>query len=147
MPTKQETFDTVVMNLRRQGKKSKNKMRDLVSNRLYEKCAYRGMDGLKCAAGWLIPDADYQPGWEDQCANHSDVGDFLYRAGYDADFVAELQLVHDRRQVRHWETNWAKLAKKHGLIYTPPGGAFPSQLVQISCPEPANHGTPVAVAS
>lgn len=29
------------------------------------RCAYRGSNGLKCAAGWLIPDSEYRESMED----------------------------------------------------------------------------------
>lgn len=48
----QEMFDFVCKKIIEQGNKSVNSK--------YE-CLYRGPDGLKCAAGWLIPDDEYDP--------------------------------------------------------------------------------------
>lgn len=52
----QQIFNTVVRGLRAQGKPSVN---------AYD-CRYRGPDGAKCAAGFLIPDAAYVGSMEAQ---------------------------------------------------------------------------------
>lgn len=46
----QETFDKIAIALIEQGQQSKSE---------YLSCAYRGIDGCKCAIGHLIPDEEY----------------------------------------------------------------------------------------
>lgn len=53
----QEIFDTVFTKLYEQGKQS-------VDPELPHTCMYRGPDGMKCAAGFLIPDELYRPEME-----------------------------------------------------------------------------------
>lgn len=55
----QEIFDTVVTGLFEQGGPSMDK---------YGACMYRGCNGRKCAAGWLIPDDLYDPSIEGNSA-------------------------------------------------------------------------------
>ncbi|MDX1964335.1 MAG: hypothetical protein SFX18_14375 [Pirellulales bacterium] len=59
--TKQETFDIVYRHLLTQGQKSISRV---VGSENFGKCAYRGADGAKCAAGVLIPDEAYKPSYE-----------------------------------------------------------------------------------
>ena len=54
--TEQEVFDQVARHLLTQNKASL----DMLGN----SCQYRGIDGLKCAAGCLISDDEYQPDME-----------------------------------------------------------------------------------
>lgn len=58
--TDQEIFDTVARHLLKQGRPASK--RDGA-------CFYRTDDGLKCAAGVLIPDEDYSPWMENQPAD------------------------------------------------------------------------------
>lgn len=59
----QEVFDTVVRHLAKQGAKSAV-MKKGETGTSYERCMYRGPDGLKCAAGALINDDEYDPSME-----------------------------------------------------------------------------------
>jgi len=52
--TEQEIFDAVVRHLKKQGRRALNK----------DQCVYRGSNGLKCAVGCLISDAEYTPSME-----------------------------------------------------------------------------------
>lgn len=52
--TLQEMFDVIYKGLASQG---------FAQSRLHG-CAYRGGEGRKCAAGWLIPDDKYDESWE-----------------------------------------------------------------------------------
>ena len=63
-------------------------------------CLYRGPDGLKCAAGLLIPDDVYYPGWEGQSvyANESNGVSGFFNEKYDdesVDFLSRAQTIHD----------------------------------------------------
>lgn len=106
--TKQETFDIVVGNLIKQGGPSSEVRGDDVAV-----CMYRSKEGRKCAAGWLIPDEQYSPTFE----NYAVVGIFDAKnlplpssslegfeilkglenalAGHDLKFVSRLQDLHD----------------------------------------------------
>ena len=111
MPTKQETFDTVVAHLRRQGRQSRS---DFAGG-----CAYRGDGGLKCAVGVLIPDERYTPAFEGEAAHESmQVGKLLIELGHDCQLCEMLQIVHDNPEGR-WELRLRELADDWGLTYTP----------------------------
>lgn len=115
MATNQETFDAVVTHLRRQGRKA---LRG-------RKCAYRGDDGTKCAAGCLIPDDLYSPkleGWSVCKSSTLDnpVPGIISGLGHDLDLVEALQGAHDTAGPDYWESRFAEIAAEHGLTYTPP---------------------------
>lgn len=113
MPTKQETFDTVVRKLKAQGCKSLGEP-DEHGQRF---CRYRGEGGVACAAGCLIPDAKYDERMEgvsiaevnetefqrllielrrgDDYLEESVVIDVIESEGHDPYLVAAMQWVHD----------------------------------------------------
>lgn len=62
----QEIFDRVAEGLLGQGGPS-------MSDRFDETCAYRGVDGRKCAIGHLIPDEKYFPDLEGKCVSDGNV--------------------------------------------------------------------------
>lgn len=105
--TKQETFDIVVKHLKQQGCKS------LCGT----KCLYRNQDGLKCAAGVLIPEDKYHRGLEwEPVISDSRVGRLLRGLGHDILLVRDLQRCHDGLNVEDWGLRLEEIAKKHGLI-------------------------------
>lgn len=122
MATKQETFDTVVAHLRKQGRKSEGK----------DFCLYRGADGLMCAAGCLIPDSKYRQDFEGLgCFTRSArpsgepytgnvVQNCLTQLGHDPQFVKRLQSIHDDVDIEYWEGSFEELAEEFELIYTAP---------------------------
>lgn len=115
MPTKQETFDTVVNHLREQGRKASDN---------HGFCEYRTDDGLKCAAGCLILDDDITPEIL-QCGSvHVNggnvVSDYLKDRGHDLELVRQLQLVHDKCRVKDWEKNLKFVAENYSLTFTSP---------------------------
>lgn len=92
---KQEIFDRAVSHMRRQGRRAK-----LASGN----CAYRGIDGTKCAVGALIPDELYCPDMEGKCAmilvdGFPDVRKAIFGSeDFDAgktQLLTDLQGVHD----------------------------------------------------
>lgn len=102
MPTKQETFDTVAVALVRQGGPSLGK-----PSAGFGRCAYRGTNGRKCAAGHLIPDALYRKSMEGSFAYEGLVAEVLEDAGHDAEFVRQLQILHDdKAQSREDDSAW-----------------------------------------
>lgn len=113
----QETFDTVVNHLRSQNGKS----RILTTDR--EICLYRSPEGLKCAAGCLIPDEYYVPemernGWGDVVLCF-DLPDHL-KDSDSVDLVSLLQFVHDHVCVSFWEFKFKEIAKSRELVYKEP---------------------------
>lgn len=111
--TKQETFDTVIAHLRKQGKQSREGSR----------CKYRGPNGLKCAVGCLIPDEQYSEWMEDfslldrRDGHKTEVGFVVEKLGHDVDLCQRLQWIHDEFGVEAWEERFANLAEGLGLTY------------------------------
>lgn len=114
MPTKQETFDTVITHLRKQGAKARD---DLV-----DRCLYRASGGKMCAAGCLIPDSQYRAWFEGatigETRDHNAVTQVISCLGHDLRLVKDLQLVHDLYGVERWEEQFERVAKQHNLIFT-----------------------------
>ena len=109
---KQEIFDTVVTNLRLQGCKSE----------VGGACMYRGPNNTKCAAGHLIPDKLYDPDME----NRNFLGVLIkfpstaeMFSKKDVKLICDLQWIHDKFEVRDWESNFETIASLHGLVYSP----------------------------
>lgn len=103
--TNQEIFDVVVRHLRKQNAKSRN---DVM-------CLYRGLCGMKCAVGCLIPDELYEKDLEGSSVQ--DILDFL--PGIEEaqiEFLERLQVIHDRQPVELWESSFVGFADKHKLI-------------------------------
>lgn len=115
MPTQQQTFDTVVTHLRKQGVQSRKGT---------GMCMYRGSGGLMCAAGCLIPDDKYDTGMEGFSA--SSVGgrprNVLEDEGHDIPLVQSLQVTHDLRLPHEWEEQFMVIACANDLKYTAPAG-------------------------
>ena len=81
-----------------------------------QQCAYRGGDGCRCAAGWLIPDDLYDSefegsGWmgilhiEDALQFSTPASPFKDR------LIEDMQEIHDWRRVEEWETCFNLLIK------------------------------------
>ncbi len=109
----QEVFDFVVGKIREQGCKSIGE----------DFCAYRGPNGLKCAAGWLIPDEEYTPEMEEWGGIAQDnvkkgyasiAKEYFAAKGYDTDLVIALQRSHDNI----YNENSEIIAKNFGLKYS-----------------------------
>lgn len=86
----QEVFDTVVKAIIAQGKPPFDSSTD--------KCYYRGPNGTKCAAGFLIPDDQYNPDFEGRriSAIFSDVPALSAEVGYESiGLLDSLQVAHD----------------------------------------------------
>jgi hypothetical protein len=65
----------------------------------YRGCAYRGVDGAKCAVGWLIPDRQYNKDMEgdvDNLFNYYNIDTHSNKSTVDKyEFLTRLQSVHD----------------------------------------------------
>lgn len=129
--TKQETFDAVLFGIRAQGKPSWG----YVSGVTGGLCLYRGPNGLKCAAGLLLPDEAYKPSFENERVNGVDgPGAALRLAGYfDATLLNRLQNCHDMAAsaqsrerfsdaefIRRFNKAMQLVAEEYSLKYTPP---------------------------
>src|SRR3990167_10848904 len=119
--TKQEIFDKIALHLLRQNKKSVNKSGF---------CAYRGTNGLKCAAGCLIDDLEYKPEMEIHnfgmvftTDNGINVFDELLKNKpylYDnLELIKTLQRIHDNHNVCEWKEELNYLAKRQNLLGIP----------------------------
>lgn len=82
--TKAEVFYFVIAHLRAQGVQAKTEQGS---------CRYRTPEGLKCAAGCLIPDAKYNPEFEGSCWA-TIASNFPQYKEY-RDMIMDLQLLHD----------------------------------------------------
>lgn len=110
MRTTQELFDIIVSHLRKQGKQALNEDGE---------CVYRTPDGLKCAAGCLIPDELYQGRFEG--TGVTNVADILQKHSallaeelVDA-IVLIMQRVHDSKVPELWELEFQRVAHENGL--------------------------------
>lgn len=112
MPTKQETYDTIVAHLRKQGRKATDD---------HGMCCYRADDGLKCAVGCLIPDDLYDEGMEAMSVVGSPIYEIVcVRLDHDLQLCGDMQDVHDEWEVERWEIGFRGVAEAHNLTYTPP---------------------------
>lgn len=105
---KQETFNTVINGLLKQGKQSK----------VGETCRYHSPDGLKCAVGMLIPNHLYKKEMEG-CRVAVLMLKFpeLRALGHDEELLRDLQIVHDLHRPDRWMEQFYSVARDHGLTY------------------------------
>lgn len=106
--TSQEVYDIVASHMLKQNKRSSSKK--LPGSR---RCAYRGDDGLKCAAGCLIPDEVYsftfeQLPWADLVEFHNFPSEHIF-------LITVLQDIHDTCPVREWRNRLVSIAKIYSL--------------------------------
>lgn len=102
--TAQEVFDWVAFNLLRQNARSKSS---------HGPCAYRGLNGLKCAAGWLIADDEYDPKFE--TTTWHGVTDILRTHFVHDKLIFDLQQLHDGYSADEWTKQFRSVAYIHGL--------------------------------
>lgn len=116
---KQEIFDTVSVHLLRQKKRS------LRETEYSTECAYRGKDGLTCAAGVLIKDEHYRPelegntphDWDVQHAIGKSIGRSLDKE--DIELLTELQDVHDFSVISEWAEALEYIADRYDFLLSP----------------------------
>lgn len=110
----QEIFDKVVTHLRKQGCKS--------FDEFTQSCLYRGPNGTSCAVGCLIPDEEYTSAIE------GDIVDALiYRFQLPSlipmqsniELLGAFQRMHDFDEVSTWEQEFARVANRFNLNYSP----------------------------
>lgn len=110
--TLQEVFDKVARHLLTQGQRS--------ILRETGRCAYRGDEGCMCAVGVLIADEHYHPKLEDNSVGEWHVQQALRSSGIETDtktllVLAELQHIHDQRNLKEWRECLQALAVREGL--------------------------------
>lgn len=110
--TAQEVFDQITRHLLQQGKAARTGT---------GACRYRSEvqgEVLKCAAGCLIADDEYNDKFE------GDTWGALVRlyviTSYHEELITSLQKVHDTCLVNEWPERLRQLAKDYGLQYNPP---------------------------
>lgn len=105
--TAQEVFNQVSSHLMTQNAKSEE-----------EKgyCKYKSQNGFKCAAGCLIDDDEYNPGFE-----QNTWGEVQTRFGISSNhtqLISDLQVIHDLFEPYGWKDELIKLAKEYDLNYS-----------------------------
>lgn len=103
-----KVFTKIVNHLRKQNTKSSNKRGD---------CLYRGPNGLKCAAGCLIPDELYTKSLEGNNVydlRFQKIWDVLGYSERTISMVSDMQYIHDMYDVGDWESEFANVAKEYG---------------------------------
>ena len=79
-------------------------------------CRYRAADGTRCAIGVLIPDDEYDSTIEAQSIE--EIFDKVPALqDLDVDMLTSLQVVHDEKEIRDWETHLRRVANEHDLIW------------------------------
>ena len=106
--TNQEAFDKMVAHLRKQGQKAQEN----------GTCRYRTKEGLMCAVGCLISDAEYKRGMEGMGVEHM-MAAYEVLQDLDPPFLAEMQDTHDAYDPADWEKRFASTAARYGLVYAP----------------------------
>lgn len=121
--SKQEVFNKVARHLILQNEQSIGGYKDPIKEQLTVGCAYRGRNGLKCAAGCIIPDELYSQDIEGTTFGAIWDSDSRYKELFDLEtciLIGDLQLIHDNRSYGPalWPQKLEKLAKDNGLEYT-----------------------------
>lgn len=107
----QKTFNKSARHLLKQNKKSKADY-DGIGDLL---CAYRGEDGLRCAAGVLIPNHKYSKSFEGKRSSGVRVGPVLESCGHNTRLTDCLQDVHDNYEPEDWKMALENVARKFNL--------------------------------
>lgn len=98
--TPQEVFNTVAEHLFQQGKQAGEYKEEEIRDGEYApsfKCLYRGPEGTKCAAGFLIPDELYSPTMENRSIHDvlESYPKLFELLGRNKALLSELQSIHD----------------------------------------------------
>lgn len=85
-------------------------------------CVYRGMQGLQCAVGCLIPDDKYDPYIEGESVSDDAVRSMLpfEVTEEQLELLTDLQMTHDDVPPHTWPLSLEMLARRHGLNFNPP---------------------------
>lgn len=102
--TAQEVFDQVAKHLLKQGERSTGK---------HGFCAYRGNDGMMCAAGCLIGPKEYRKKFEGY--DWTDMVRYHQVCSTHKTLILDLQYIHDNSKPARWSHSLEALAKEHDL--------------------------------
>lgn len=103
----QLVFDTVAEHLLKQGKQSLGDITDVNA------CMYRNNEGLKCAAGCLIPDDQYTPDIEGK--SWSSLVRENKVSSNCSQLIDDLQCLHDVYDPKDWLSELHEIAKNKNL--------------------------------
>ncbi len=92
MISKEETIRTVFDGLIAQGGCSVNERGH---------CVYRSPSGRKCAVGQIIPDEEYDKGFEFNSLELGPLRDCVKETGHSIQLLQEMQVVHDEISTHH----------------------------------------------
>ena len=106
--TKQEVFTQVSNHLLAQMKQSKLKSTSGI-------CAYRGLDGLKCAAGCLMSNSEAVK-IPENASWRKLVKEELVPKDH-CELIDNLQFIHDEEQPGTWEESLKRFASYNGLTF------------------------------
>jgi len=107
--TRQEMFDKVAGHLLRQGRKALARIHPFYS------CAYRTPDGLSCAAGCLLDDAQYAQVVEGAGIQRPRNVRVFREIVEDLTLLSLLQHIHDSYDQVYWPRELGRLAFQHKL--------------------------------
>jgi hypothetical protein len=109
--TEQAIFDQVGKHLLTQNKKSERN----------DKCVYRSPEGLKCAAGCLISDEEYNPAM-DSDGEGTSWESLIKRELIETDkhkfIIRDLQRIHDDHYPDRWKSKLQDFAETNNLQWT-----------------------------
>ena len=111
--TKQEIFNQVKNHLLKQNSQSRTPGNHYSS--VSSICAYRGLNGNKCAGGCLIDDEEYTKDFEGKTWSQLLLKDLV--PDHHATFIRELQIIHDSYYPERWELKLKQFAESNNLIY------------------------------
>ena len=119
----QAVFDSVVKHLRQQKARSIRTVKYIKRDEI--ESALRGDNGLKCPAGYLMTDEEYQSNMEGICfgslLNLKDTPQSLKdRLQEHVSLIDSFNWIHDWFAVDKWEEEFASLAYYLKLKYTKP---------------------------
>lgn len=104
--TAQQVFDQAARHLLTQGRKS-------LADTDETFCAYRGTDGLKCAAGCFIADNEYRNDFEGERWDLLSEAELVPTTH--SNLIRALQAVHDGKDCHDWKRALVDLADSYGL--------------------------------
>lgn len=112
--TAQQVFDQIATHLLKQGKRSMGPVTREHGGSSYDtvKCVYRGPDGVKCAAGAIIGDHEYEPSMEGAGWYHIAQAKDVYAH---ENIIMRMQTVHDTVEPHDWRQRLSALADELGL--------------------------------
>lgn len=107
--TRQTAFDKISAHLVKQGRRAR-------ASEGVRICQLKTDEGLQCAVGCLIPDEDYRIELEHYLVREL-VSEVPCLRGLDAQFLRDMQLIHDKEKVENWPRMLRQYARKNELVY------------------------------